>query len=349
MRALLVGLLLLPLLAGNAAVQAGDPQAGKTLWEEDPAIQCSNCHGAKGEGAFGPDLAGRKLTVTQFTRAVREPWGAGMPAWVESQLSDREIRDIVAYLDSLPSLERPGPWRVEVPAGAPRGQELLVATVGCAQCHGVILNTPRADMGAVGADFEWFKNQVYNHAVAMPEHWKQIEEAPFPFGRVRMGNYFRTRLHESTLREIYDWARDVGYRAALYVPLSAGVAGSAGVTYTLDVENYGLPGKGLTAEDLTVSLVVPVGANVVATTGPGYQGVRSDAVLKGNVAVWELPRLGPKEKQTFTLTLSRAGTATDNVRGRVVWRKPVVKTGPYDSWPIALAPLDPAASRIRRY
>lgn len=345
MRALLVALLLLPLLAGNAAAQAGDPQVGKTLWE-NPAIQCERCHGDKGEGAFGPDLAGRKLTVAQFTRAVRDPWGMGMPAWVESQLSDQEIRELVAYLDSLPSVERPGPWRTAVPAGAPLGQELLVATVGCAQCHGAILNTPRADMGAVGADFEWFKDQVYNHAEATPRHWKLIGEAPFPFGRVRMGNYSRTRLHESTLREIFNWTRDVvGFRAALDPPfsrLSAGVAGSAGVTYTLDMENYGLPGKGLTAEDVTVLLVVPAGAAVVATTGSGYQGVRSDAALKGNVAVWQLARIAPKEKQTFTLTLSRAGTATDNVRGAIRWTKPTVKTGPYDSVNIAPAPLAPA-------
>ena len=93
MSTLLVALLFFPLAQAPAA-QAGDPQAGKTLWE-GPATQCRNCHGGKGEGAFGPDLAGRRLTVPQFTHAVRKPWGI-MPAYIESQLSDREIADLVA-------------------------------------------------------------------------------------------------------------------------------------------------------------------------------------------------------------------------------------------------------------
>ena len=41
------------------------------------------------------------------------------------------------------------------------------------------------------------------------------------------------------------------------------------MTYTLNVTNIGLPGKGLSGEDLTVLLVVPAGATVVNTTGTG--------------------------------------------------------------------------------
>src|SRR5919108_6636946 len=89
-----VALLLLPLAHGTALAQ-GNAQAGKALWD-GPATQCRNCHGANGEGAFGPDLAGRGLTVAQFIRAVRQPWGI-MPAFVESQVSDSEMADLVAY------------------------------------------------------------------------------------------------------------------------------------------------------------------------------------------------------------------------------------------------------------
>ena len=47
-------------LAQAAAQAQGDAAAGKAIWD-GPNTQCKNCHGANGEGAFGPDLAGRKL------------------------------------------------------------------------------------------------------------------------------------------------------------------------------------------------------------------------------------------------------------------------------------------------
>ena len=114
------------------------------------------------------------------------------------------------------------------------------------------------------------------------------------------------------------------------------------MTYTLNVENVGLPGKGRTAEDVTVSLVVPAGASVVSTTGAGYQGVRVDEQAKTNVAVWQLPRMTVTDRQTYTLTLSQAGTAQNNVRGSIQWTSPVLKTGPGDRANIPPAPLVPS-------
>lgn len=335
MHVLILVFLVFALAPAGVAAQTGDPKAGKTLWE-GPATQCRNCHGTNGEGAFGPDLAGRKLTVAQFRRAVRQPWGI-MPAYIDSQISDSEMADLVAYFDTLTPVAQPGPWRFTVPANAPRGQEVGLATIGCLQCHGPTMNGPRQDAGAVGADFAWLSNMVYDHTTAMPAQWKALEEQPAV--RVRMGNYSRQRVPESLLQEIWTFARDLGFRPGVEGRLSAGVSASNGVTYTLNVGNIGLPNKGLTAEDLTVLVVVPSGANVVATTGAGYQGVRMDQELKGNTAVWRLNRLAPKEHQTYTITLSRAGTASDNVRGAIRWTKPAVKTGPLDAVNIAPAPL----------
>jgi mono/diheme cytochrome c family protein len=331
-----LSLVWLPVFAGTAAAQ-GNAQAGKTLWE-GPATQCKNCHGNNGEGAFGPDLAGRKLTVAQFTRAVRAPWGI-MPRFLQSQVSDSELADFVAYFDSLPANAAAGKWRFEVPANAPRGQELALSTVGCAQCHGPTLNGPRGNAGGMGGDFEWFKNEVYNHTVAHPETLKALENEP-PV-RIRMGTFSRNRLPESMLMEIFNFAKDLGFRPSVGGQLKAGVKAGNGVTYTLDVRNGGLKGKGLTAEDLTISLVVPAGATVVSTTGAGYQGTKQDAELKATVAVWHLPKIAPKEVQTYSLTLSKAGTREDNVRGNVKWTKPVVKTGPSDQANIGPAPLGP--------
>ena len=69
MKRFFAALLMLP-LAQAAAQAQGDAAAGKAIWD-GPNTQCKNCHGANGEGAFGPDLAGRKLTVAQFTQEVK--------------------------------------------------------------------------------------------------------------------------------------------------------------------------------------------------------------------------------------------------------------------------------------
>jgi mono/diheme cytochrome c family protein len=299
-------------------------------------MHCRNCHGTKGEGAFGPDLAGRRMSVTHFVHAVRKPWGI-MPAYLASQVTDAELADIAAYFDSLPANAQPGKWRYEIPAGAARGQVVALSS-GCAQCHGPTLNGPRAGMGAIDGDFDDFKNEVYNHTTAHPEHRKRIAE-PMP-KRLRMGNFSPTRMWESQLREIYDWARnDLGFRVLVTGRLRKGEPASAGITYRLDVENLGLPQKAMTAEDVTIRLIVPAGANVVGTTGPGYQGIQEDAQAKATVAAWRLARLPPKDHQTFTITLSKPGVAKDNLRGNIRWTKPAVRTGPFDQANIAPAPL----------
>ena len=333
MKRLFAALLTLPLGAFAAQAQ-GDVAAGKAIWD-GPATQCKNCHGTNGEGAFGPDLAGRKLTVAQFTHAVRRPWGI-MPAFVASQVSDAELANMAAYFDTLPAVATPGKWRFEVPANARPGQATLLS-VGCGQCHGPQLNGPRANMGAVDMDFDWFKSLVYTHTTAFPAHVKRLNEN-FTL-RVRMGNFNPARVSEGQLREIYDWAKEVGLRPRVVSRLGKGEAGEKGVTYQLMVENGGLPDRGLRVDDPVVRLIIPAGTEVLAATGPGYQGVKMDEQAKANVASWQVPAMAPHAKQNFTITLSKAGTAADNLRGEVVWTRPSVKTVPRDVAAIAAAPL----------
>jgi mono/diheme cytochrome c family protein len=346
MRSLLLTILLLvcavmsPLVSSPLAQQAspqvaGDAARGKALWLETEHVECRECHGVKGEGAFGPDLAGRKLTRAQLIYAVRKPWGA-MPAFPATQISDRELIDLMAYFDTLPTVEQPGPWRREVPPGAPRG--LAVATTaGCTQCHHPAFNNGRAVMGAVNADFQWFMSMVYAQTSAYPAVQASLGEPPYE--RMGMGNFNPTRVPESMLREIWTYLMDLGFRPRMRGHLSAGVAAANGVTYTLEVRNTGLKGKGLTAEDLTVGLVVPAGTKVVATTGPGYLGVKRDEQAKADMAIWAVSQMGPGDRQAYTLTLSQAGTAKDNVRGTIRWMKPAVKTAPNDSEVILPAPI----------
>src|ERR1700730_17232475 len=115
MKKMLVALLLLPLAQSAASAQtAGDPAAGKAYWDRvaPRAVDCKNCHGANGEGGFGPDLAGRGLSAAQILRAARQPWGV-MPAFVESQVSEKDAADLAAYFGSLPKPAEPGKWRFE--------------------------------------------------------------------------------------------------------------------------------------------------------------------------------------------------------------------------------------------
>ncbi len=340
MRFVLVALVLLPLpqqalAQQTAAPAAGDVERGKALWLKTEHVECRECHGDNGEGGFGPDLAGRGLTRAQFIQSVRKPWGV-MPAYAESQISDRELDDLMALFRTLPGVAQPGPWRRQVPAGAHRG--LAVATnAGCTQCHAPAFTNGRGVMGAINADFEWFKGIVYTHPASYPPTQARLGEKPFE--RLAMGSFSPTRLPESLLQDIWAYITDLGFRARMRGQLSAGVPSANGVVYTLNVENVGVAGTGLAAEDVTVLLAVPAGAKVVTATGAGYQGVSADAQLKGDAAVWRVPRLAPKDRQTFTVTLSQAGTAASNVRGTIRWMKPTVKPGPSDVENIAPAPL----------
>jgi hypothetical protein len=191
-------------------------------------------------------------------------------------------------------------------------------------------------MGAVDMDFDWFRSLVYTHTTAYPQHAARLEEKA---RRMRMGNFSPTRVWEPQLRDIYDWARDLGPRARIEARLGKAAPADNGVTYTLPIENASLPGIGLTVEDPVVRLIIPKDAEVVAATGAGYQGVRMDEKAKANVAVWQLPRMAPMDHQSISITLSKAATAADNLRGDIRWTKPAVKTGPFDTQTIAPAPM----------
>jgi mono/diheme cytochrome c family protein len=174
--------------------QTAEVAAGKALWESGNLF-CKSCHGKNGEGAFGPDLAGRGLSLAQFRRAVRQPWGL-MPAFPEQHITDAEIATLSAYFASLPKVAQPGRWLIPVAADKPHAQQLFAA-VGCAQCHGP---APPPNFDGLVKDFELLKELVYNHTTAMPKL-----EPQKPGSRMGMGNFDPLRLSEAQLREIFDW------------------------------------------------------------------------------------------------------------------------------------------------
>jgi mono/diheme cytochrome c family protein len=317
MKKLLIALSVLPLTQGVAFAQnapTGDAAAGKALWANE--LRCKDCHGGVAEGAFGPDLAGRGLNFAQVKQAVRKPWGI-MPRFIDEQVSDQELANLAAYFASMPKVAAPGPWKTDVPANAPAGQRVMI-TIGCGQCHGDVLIGPRDDMGAVDADINWIKDLVYNHTTAIRTHAQRLGTGNGP-PRVHMGNFNPDRVTEGELAQVLDWIKtDVGFRAAFRGRLS----------------------KGLAAEGITVSLVLPTGATVVNATGAGYKGAHMDAKEKAQVAEWTWPKAGPQDKQAYTITISKAGSGKDNLRGLIHWEKPMIKPGPTgDEIAIPAAPL----------
>jgi len=319
---------------GNAAALTGNATNGKMYWESN-LTACKNCHGALAEGAFGPDLAGRGLNTVQVLRAVRQPWGI-MPRFTGTQLSGQQAADVAAYFASMPKVATPGAWRFEAKAGDPPGLRRLI-NLGCAQCHSPLFQGPRGNMGATNMTFDEFENLIYNHTTAI--HQLRISRGGNANGNVDMGDYNRERVTPASLRQIYNWARDdIGFRAPMAARISKAQMGPTGASYTVSVNNAGIQGRGVIAEGVNVSLAIPAGANVVAANGPGYQGTHMDG---GNmVATWVLPRSAPGDKADLTITLSKAGTAQENLRGNIKWAKPSPRQGQsQDVVNIAAAPL----------
>lgn len=87
------------LLAVPGLVLAQDAANGKKIFLRDG---CYECHGYNGQGTVqGARLAPPVLNADGMIRYVRKPAGS-MPAFTDKVLSDQEVRDIYAYLKSLP-------------------------------------------------------------------------------------------------------------------------------------------------------------------------------------------------------------------------------------------------------
>ena len=308
-----LALLLIPMFAAVTAAQTpgptGDPVAGKALWD-GVTTSCKNCHAPNASGGFGPDLAGRKLTFAQFNHAVQKPWGI-MPSF--PQLNEKQVADLYAYVSNLPGVPEPSAWRFPLPANAPPGQVLALSTIGCAMCHTPILDTPRRGIAEANGDFEWFKHMVYDHTKAMPEHCTAVGPGN-PYCRaVRMRDYSRARLPEDMLKQVYDWAVGLGLEIPVTTAISKAEQAPNGFTNKLDVVN-----KGVEASNVTIHVIVPAGAKVVTATGDGYKGVRADRKTKANVAEWQVAKLMPNEKQSYSITFSKE-VDPEHVKGSIHW------------------------------
>jgi len=243
------------------------------------------------------------LTYNQFKQALRKPWGI-MPTYQEAYTSDQTIADLQAYLMTLPKVDSPAPWMIDIrnivpnsdwsakpPAqDAPLGQQLF-AHYGCMDCHGPEGTTIRQDVEAAGNDFQQFAKLIYTHT----DRYKSP----------RMGDFSRQRLPESALQEIYHFLfEDLGYLVPFSATIRPGTASGENTVYTLEVQNKGTKGTGVTAENVTIVLPLAPGTKVVSANGG--QGVRADPDTTLQALVWQLPSLAATEKQSYTITI--AGT-----------------------------------------
>lgn len=97
-------LLVLFLFAAAVAIPAlcqtaGDAENGKRLFKRDG---CYECHGYAGQGgAAGARIAHIGLNAQGLIHYVRAPAGQ-MPAYKAQVISDQELTDVWAYLQTLP-------------------------------------------------------------------------------------------------------------------------------------------------------------------------------------------------------------------------------------------------------
>ena len=99
--------ILIALLAGTAIwaqnPNAGNSANGKKLFE---AKACYECHGWRGQGGLaGARLAQTKLTLPGFRNILRNPPPSNMPPYRAVLLTDQEVADLFAYIQSFPAPE----------------------------------------------------------------------------------------------------------------------------------------------------------------------------------------------------------------------------------------------------
>ncbi len=98
MNKLIITLMLIA--ASSVAYAASSIENGKALYMK---VGCYQCHGTVGQGGTaGLKLAPGPLPLEQFTQFVHNTADA-MPPYREQVLSDADLKDIHAYLASIPA------------------------------------------------------------------------------------------------------------------------------------------------------------------------------------------------------------------------------------------------------
>ena len=87
------------LMLGHGAALAASAEKGKTAFVQHG---CWQCHGFQGQGGVtGPKLAPEPIAAEAFTAFLRAS-NRAMPPYPEAILSNEDIADIHAYLETIP-------------------------------------------------------------------------------------------------------------------------------------------------------------------------------------------------------------------------------------------------------
>lgn len=90
-------------LAGGDDGDGGNPVVGRAIFLRD---NCSGCHGTFGGGGMGPNLRADPPDDDDVRDAVLNGRPTGMPSF-RHLMSDAEVQDLAAYLDTLGSNGEP--------------------------------------------------------------------------------------------------------------------------------------------------------------------------------------------------------------------------------------------------
>ena len=89
-----------PSVSKPAVSASGDAKNGKRIYASHG---CYECHGREGQGSVltGPRIGPHPTQFSVFVKYIRQPRGE-MPPYTEKVVSDGELADIYAFLQSLP-------------------------------------------------------------------------------------------------------------------------------------------------------------------------------------------------------------------------------------------------------
>ncbi len=112
---------------------AGDATRGAAVFAQN----CVPCHGEKGEGRIGAtlqkDWPGLNVDALIDSTIARGVAGSKMPAWAKSNggpLSDQEIADAAAFVQTLKPGKQPTAVPADVPQGGSFGGALALVCIG---------------------------------------------------------------------------------------------------------------------------------------------------------------------------------------------------------------------------
>ena len=166
------------------------------------ATHCAPCHGNRGTGRIGPQLAARNWTAAVFDKQVRQG-GLVMPAFPPARVSDAQLNSLLIYVNAMPQ----PPATAQLPAPDAKAPAATVFQNNCLACHGIEAR------GGLGPG-------ILNTSLSLPRFLNQVRH-----GGGVMPAFAPAQISTQQARAMYAWLHpplprpDPGQRPALpYVP-----------------------------------------------------------------------------------------------------------------------------------